>query len=310
MGLQQSDARPQTAAPPPPAAVAALTSRPHLLFRHTGPGPTFGKLALAPLDAPDTERLASTLTCERLSFGGGSGLCLRLERGVFNTYTAVPFDRQLRPGTAIKLEGLPSRTRASADGRVGAVTVFVIGHDYTADFSTSTTLIDLASRDQIGALEEFSTWRDGARFRAADFNFWGVTFVDDASLFYAALKTAGSTYLVRGELALRKLTVVRANVECPSLSPDNRRLAYKKRVGPSPDSWRLHVLDLESGVERLVEGEARYVDDQVEWLDNGRLLYGVPRRTTSISDVWVVPVDGAAPARIFLPEAESPVVVR
>jgi hypothetical protein len=39
-------------------------------------------------------------------------------------------------------------------------------------------------------------------------------------------------------------------------------------------------------------------------------LYAVPRRTTAISDVWVVPIDGSAAPRIFLPEAESPVVVR
>jgi hypothetical protein len=125
-----------------------------------------------------------------------------------------------------------------------------------------------------------------------------------------SLRTAGTTYLVRGELALRKLTVLRDGVECPSLSPDNRILAYKKRVGPSPDSWRLHVLDLTTNAERIVPGETRYIDDQVEWLDDRRVLYAVPRRTTSISDVWVVSVDEPAPARIFLPEAESPIVVR
>jgi hypothetical protein len=106
------------------------------------------------------------------------------------------------------------------------------------------------------------------------------------------------------------MTVLRENVECPSLSPDNRRLAYKKRVGPSPDSWRLHVLDLASNTERMLSGETRYVDDQVEWLDADHVLYGVPRRTTAISDVWVLAVDGATPARIFLSEAESPIVVR
>jgi hypothetical protein len=111
-------------------------------------------------------------------------------------------------------------------------------------------------------------------------------------------------------LALRKLTVVRDGVECPSLSPDNRLLGYKKRVGPSPDAWRLHVLDLDNNVERLIDAETRYIDDQVEWLDSQHLLYAVPRRTTAISDVWVVPVDGSAPPRVFLSEASSPIVVR
>lgn len=62
--------------------------------------------------------------------------------------------------------------------------------------------------------------------------------------------------------------------------------------------------------ERLVAAETRYIDDQVEWLDPAHILYAVPRRTTRISDVWVAAIDGDAPARIFLPEAESPIVVR
>ena len=171
-------------------------------------------------------------------------------------------------------------------------------------------MIDLSSGDEIGELEQFATWRNGVRFRAVDFNFWGVTLARDGNTFYASLRTAGATYLVRGELALRKLTLVRDGVECPALSPDDRRLAYKKRVGPSPDAWRLHVLDLATNVERILSGETRYIDDQVEWLDTERVLYAVPRRTTAISDVWVAPIDGSAAPRIFLPEAESPVVVR
>jgi len=96
----------------------------------------------------------------------------------------------------------------------------------------------------------------------------------------------------------------------PTISPDGRFLAYKKRVGPSPDSWRLHVLGLDTNVERLVASEGRYIDDQVEWLDARNLLYAVPRRTTAVSDVWVAPIDGSSPARMFLPEAESPIIVR
>ena len=311
MSIQHSDARLPQAEPGARAAdLARLASRPHVLFRHTATGPDFGKLAIAPLDTPDRERQFAALTCERLSFANGRGLCLHLQRGVFNTYTAFLLDNRLATGASIKLQGLPSRTRTAADGRVGAVTVFVTGDNYATDFSTRTTIIDLAGGDQIGDLEEFSVWRGGQRFRAEDFNFWGVTFANDGNTFYAALRSAGSTYLVRGELALRRLTVMRENVECPSLSPDNRLLAYKKRVGPSPDSWRLHVLDLKTNVERPIAGETRAVDDQVEWLDAGHLLYGVRRRTTSISDVWMVAIDEAQPSRVFIAEAESPIVVR
>jgi len=311
LGMQQGDARPpQGAARGRSADIAAMAARPHLLFRSTGSGPDFGGLAMAALEAPEGARQMLGLTCQRVSYASGRGLCLHVERGVFNVYTAVVLDDTLKAGTSIKLEGLPSRTRTSPDGRIGAVTVFVIGDDYAADFSTRTTLTDLASGDQIGELEQFSTWRDGARIRAADFNFWGVTFARDGNTFYAALRTAGKTYLVRGELALRRLTVLRENVECPSLSPDNRMLAYKKRVGPSPDSWRIHVLDLQTNVERVLEGEKRYIDDQVEWLDDRHVLYGIPRRTTSISDVWVTAIDNAEPARIFISAAESPIVVR
>jgi hypothetical protein len=168
----------------------------------------------------------------------------------------------------------------------------------------------MSSGEVIGELEQFSTWRDGARFRAVDFNFWGVTFASDTNTFYATLRTGGSTYLVRGELALRRLTVLRDNIECPSLSPDNRLLAFKKRVGPRADEWRLAVLDLKTMTERLIAAETRRIDDQVEWLDAAHVLYSAPGGTTSISDVWVAAIDGSAPARIFLPQAESPIVVR
>jgi hypothetical protein len=31
---------------------------------------------------------------------------------------------------------------------------------------------------------------------------------------------------------------------------------------------------------------------------------------SAIHDVWVAPLDSSAPARVFMPEAESPIVVR
>ncbi len=62
--------------------------------------------------------------------------------------------------------------------------------------------------------------------------------------------------------------------------------------------------------ERPIAAETRSIDDQLEWLDNAHVLYGVPSADRPSShDVWVAPIDGGA-ARIFLPDAESPIVVR
>ena len=45
-------------------------------------------------------------------------------------------------------------------------------------------------------------------------------------------------------------------------------------------------------------------DDQVEWLDDKRILYGVG------PDTWVVPADGRGPPRRFISKGLSPAVVR
>jgi hypothetical protein len=150
----------------------------------------------------------------------------------------------------------------------------------------------MGSGDVLGELEQFSTWRDGVRFRAADFNFWGVTFNRDSNIFYATLSTGGASYLVRGDLGLRKLTVLRRDLECPSLSPDGRRIAFKKRAAPAAGAWRLFVLDIATMAERPIAGETRYVDDQVEWLDDAHVLYAMPRPGSAVTDVWTAPVDG------------------
>jgi hypothetical protein len=239
------------------------------------------------------------------------------------TYRATLFDEQLQPRTSFKLDGRPSRTRVSADGRVGAITMFVTGHGYASAFSTKTILLDMASGDVLGDLEQFTTWRDGKRFAAPDFNFWGVTFTRNSNVFYASLRTIvdvplpqgpvrrAQTYLVRGDLGLRKLTVVHENVECPSLSPNDRLIAYKKHVGPGPAPWRFQVLDLATMTERPIGAETRSIDDQIEWLDDAHVLYGTFRSAKSpLIDVFAAPIDGNEPARVFLPAAESPIVVR
>jgi hypothetical protein len=306
-------AAPVEAAPAAAPYAASIAVKPHLVFRHTGIDKSYSALSLASLEAGGGgERAAAGLMCERVSFSSGHGICLQADRGVLTTYKAVLFDGTFTASRTITLDGAPSRTRISSDGRVGAITVFVgkdLGYS-SSTFSTRTTLIDMASGEVLTDLEHFTTWRNGTRFKASDFNFWGVTFARNSNTFYASLRTGGTTYLVRGDLGLRKLTVLHENVECPSLSPDNRRIAYKKRVGPQPDAWRLYILELATMTERPIAAETRFIDDQAEWLDDGQILYAVARPGTPTSDAWVAPIDGPGPARVFLTDAESPIVVR
>lgn len=247
--------------------------------------------------------------------GETRGICLQTQNGVLtSTFTAVLFDSRFQPLARLRLDGTPSRTRISPDGRYGAITVFVTGaaHGYNSvSFSTKTTLIDMAASREVGDLEQFRTTRGGQPFAAKDFNFWGVTFARDSNTFYATLMTDKKTYLVRGDVAQRALTVLHQNVECPSLSPDNRLIGYKKRVGGDLAPWRFHVLDLATMTDRPIVAETRSIDDQLEWLDDGHVMYATTRSSQSaVTDVWVAPVTGPGPARPLLPEAESPIVVR
>ncbi|MET0830894.1 MAG: hypothetical protein ABWY62_00825, partial [Acidimicrobiia bacterium] len=150
-------------------------------------------------------------------------------------------------------------------------------------------------------------------FDAVDFNFWGVTFADDSNRFYATLGTGGSTYLLEGDVARRELTVLRDNVECPSLSPDGTRIAFKKRVDGGgllePVRWQIHLLDLAT-MEETPVGDTRNVDDQVEWIDDDHLIYAVQDEgppATLRPDLWVLPL-GGTPQRVAY-GASSPVAI-
>jgi hypothetical protein len=299
-----------------PAALRRVSQEPHLVFLSTAVGTTYGKVALVPLAAPDGERVATPLQCERVYFAADTGLCLgnNVVAGFLSSYSAYTFDRAYTPRHTFQQPGVPSRVRLAPDGRHGAMTVFVTGHSYAeGGFSTLTTLVDTATGVVLGDLEQFTITRDGRPFHSPDFNFWGVTFARDGNRFYATLATGGQTYLVEGDMPTRTARVLLEGVECPSLSPDNTRLVFKKRVGggPGPVAWRLTLLDLTTRTEMPL-AESRSVDDQVEWLDDTHVLYalapdGLPR--TAATDIWVLPVDGSAPPRVLVPSGYSPAVV-
>ena len=252
----------------------------------------------------EPQRLAGPeLACERVYFAAGRGLCMATaETGI--AYRASIFDSSLRVLHELSLSGLPSRTRVSPDGRYGAMTVFVNGHSYaSADgYSTATTIVEMDSGKSLGNLESFSVTKDGGPFEAADFNFWGVTFARDSNRFYATLRDEEHYYLVEGDVRRRTLRVLRDHVECPSLSPDGKRIAYKSRIG-TENRWRLKVLDLDTLRDHPV-AEKRPIDDQVEWLDDDTLVY------SDGFDVYTVSADGGGAPRLVLHNASSPVALR
>lgn len=295
--------------------LAALGREPVVMFRNLRPGEGYGAVGIVPVERPDGPRAIAPLKCDRVYFAGGSGLCLANNLVPFwSPPTAKMFDATFATRSELSVGELPSRARVGPGGRLGAMTGFVRGDSYAAEgFSTRTTLIDMAAGKPLGDLEGFEVRKDGVPLRAADFNFWGVTFARDGNRFYATLATGGKTYLIEGDLAARSARTLRENVECPSLSPDNRRIVFKKKIGPGPDGWRLNALDLETMVETPLP-EERSVDDQAEWLDDRYVLYGIMERVAggdgTRTDVWIAPIDGSEPPRIFIPQASSPAVVR
>ena len=307
----QAATRAQAPAVAQGADLATLRTRPHLVFRSTALGGDYGRVAVVPLAAPGGPRTFTTASCERVYATTQDAICLSADRGLITTYRAQLLDGSWSPVRDLPLTGLPSRARLSRDGSLVATTTFVFGDSYAnpGQFSTR-TVVTRTDGAVAGDIEKFKLVVDGKVLTAADKNMWGVTFADD-DRFYATAASGGKTWLVAGSLARRTVTALRGDVECPSLSPDRTRVAFKKHGDLAAGTWRLAVYDLRTAEETLLT-ETRSVDDQVEWLDDTTVVYGLPREGagTASSDVWRVPADGTGEPRVLIPDAWSPAVVR
>jgi hypothetical protein len=292
--------------------VAAVLAGPRIVFRNAALGADYSRLALVPLADPGGPRALTDISCQRLYATARAGVCVTATRGIAPSYGVALLGPDLAVRTKSALVGQPSRARMSADGRLVSTTTFVTGHSYAAASFSTETLVRRDGRS-LGSLEGWrTTLPDGRLLTASDRNYWGVTFASDDDTFFATAAAGGTTWLVRGSLAARTMTALRTDAECPSLSPDGRKVAYKKRLGVArPGVWRLAVDDLAGGTETLL-GETRSVDDQVEWLDDSTLLYALPRGDgeATTTDVWSVPADGSGTPVVLIPQASSPAVVR
>ena len=259
-----------------------------------------GKVASVPLSDPSGPRRVSSLSCKRFYTAAQQGVCLADRSGPLPGSVSVFVDRSLTETRRVDVAGVPNRAKLSADGRMASWTTFVTGDSYAqaGTFSTRTAIFDRQS-------EVYSSNIEGTRVAGMkttdDMNFWGVTFASDDRTYYATLSTAGKTYLVRGDASEESATPLRENAECPSLSPDGKRLAFKKRVpGDGARPWRQHVLDLTTMVETPL-AETRGIDDQVVWLDDDTIAYGLPGE-----GIWAVPANGEGAPRQLVPHASSP----
>ncbi len=290
---------------------ASVATKPHIVFRNTASGTGYGQVALAPLDAPDGPRTLTPASCDRVYATAQQAVCLFAKRAMVTTYHAQVLGPDWTRVRDLPLAGIPSRTRLSKDGALVATTTFVHGHSYASpgEFSTE-TLVSKADGSHTDNVESFTLVVDGAQITADDRNIWGVTFADHDT-FYATAASGKKTWLVRGSLSARALTALVPDAECPSLSPDGTRVAIKTRGNLPPGQWRIAVHDLRSGKSTLL-AETRSVDDQIEWLDNDHVVYGLPRSGDgpAATDVWRIPANGSGTPALLIKDAWSPAVIR
>ncbi|MFR9780764.1 TolB family protein [Micromonospora sp. MS34] len=291
--------------------LTAVTGEPHVVFRSTAVGDDYGRVAVVPLSDPAGPRTFTPATCDRVYARRGEAVCLYARPGLVTTYRAEVLGPDWKVTRELPLSGVPSRTRLSRDGSLAATTTFVAGHSYSTPgrFSTETLVTRVADGHSTN-IEHFRLIVDGKRVTATDRNLWGVTFAD-GDTFYATAASGGRTWLVRGDLGGQRLVALRDDAECPSLSPDGTRIAFKTRAGQAPGHWRIAVYDIATA-RSTVLAEQRSVDDQIEWLDDTRVIYGLPRggEGPSTSDLWAARADGGGAAELFIRDAWSPAVVR
>ena len=282
-----------------------------IVFRHTELGSDYGLVAAVPWADAGGPRVLSDVSCDRVYAADAYEICLRTNRGTNTTFTADLLDDAGTTVDSWPLPGVPSRARMNADGTLVAFSAFITAEAYaTVGFSISTVIAQIDGADPVD-LETFALSVGGVPVTAADRNLWGVTFTSDPNVFYATAASGGQTWLVRGDRAAATLTAVHDAAECPSVSPDGTRIAYKKNMSTATlPLWNIAILDLATNQETLLP-DTRNIDDQVEWLDNSTILYGIARaESMGDSDIWSAPADGSAAARLEIEHGWSPSVVR
>jgi hypothetical protein len=291
----------------PNGDASQVLASPFVMFRTLAPAERSGRVAMVPALTPETTRVFTKLSCARVHYAGGAGICLVEEpQGNQVVHAAYFFDRTLTHGKRLILAGVPTRARISPDGRRAAITVY--GEEEMPGggerLATNTVLVDLSNGSVFARLREFALEGPGQPAADAALDYSSVAFGTDTDRFFATLSTTSNWYIVSGSLGARRLTIVAEGLASEALSPDGARLAVKRRVGER-GFWQAMVFDVATkAVEPL--RHARSIDDQIEWLDRDHIAYhDATERGTGI---WALAIDGRSEPRLLIPDAYSPAV--
>jgi hypothetical protein len=289
-------------------AARSAVPPPFVIFRTLAPARAYGRVAMMPLRAGAEVRYLSGLSCARVHYAGGTGLCLVEEvRGSRVRYLAHLFDRTLAPGTPIELDGVPIRARVAPDGRRAALTVYAEVESPAGErLAMQTILVDVPARRVEADLRDFSLDSPTDRRLTDPIDVMSVAFADH-DRFFATLVRRGEPMVVSGSVAGRRLTLVGEGMASEAVSPDGTRLLVKRRVGER-GYWQLLVLELATMTTRSLNQGNRSVDDQVEWLDAGHVMYH--DASDDGTAIWVLPIDGVSGPRVLVRDAFSPAVER
>lgn len=293
-------------------------------------------LVVSRLPGDDYERLAVVddeggrvllpISCARAHASAGTLLCLQARDSVVPSWEAVAIDLDTPDltETVRRPAALPSRARVDPLGAQIAYTEFVSGHSYTqtGEFSTRTIVYGLEG-DELSVADNLVVDSADAVYSSEDRNWWGVSFLPDGSGDYLVTFGSQDTVEVHHYDAAQNVTVpIDGSGSCPSVSPDGLFMVYKRIdfdravLGEEQGEGatvELVVHELATGQERVLP-EDRFVDDQVEWLDNNTIVYALERddgETIQPSwDIWSLDLAPGATPQLLVPFASSPSVYR
>lgn len=275
-------------------------------FVNRAPGEDYGKVGVMTFDG---QRIITELRCSRIDINAFRGLCLAGPSEIQLSGVGLILDPQLVPTSKFDVND-PSRAVVSPDGTLVAWTGFTSGHSYAeiGEFSTITQLIAVDRQIGVNLETDFTTVVEGEESEAPDRNFWGVTFADNET-FYATMQSGQNIWIVEGSTSTARINTKFADASCPELSPDGTTIVAKEQRG---DRFQLVAIDVETGARRDL-GETRSVDDQIEWLDNDSILYGIVNEDEGTEaqpawDVYVLDTAPGASPQLLIPFADSPAV--